>query len=205
MSAREKHLDGPATSAAVEAHDLADVAPKSVSAAAEEIVGAGVDAISLEDFIPAPPAVAPATLPAPALALPALAAPSMRTARVLRVDGRSATIALRGGRAEVEAEIAPEVEVEVIEAACANGEAVLVEALPNSAPVIVAALHTRRPQEIHLKAENITVEGAREILLRAGRGAIRIREDGDIEVVGTRISAASRGLFRIVGRILRLN
>mgnify|MGYP000741516851 CR=1 FL=1 len=27
----------------------------------------------------------------------------------------------------------------------------------------------------------------------------------DIEVVGSRISAASRGLFRLVGRMLRLN
>ena len=205
MSAREKHPDEPAHGATVEAHALADGVAESVSAAAEEIVGAGVDAISLEDFIPAPPAAAPATLPAPALAAPALAVPAMRTARVLRVDGLRATIALRGGHAEVEAEIAPEVEVEVIEAARANGEAVLVEASQDGAPVIVAALHTRRAREIHLKAETITLEGARELLLRAGRGALRIREDGDIEVVGTRISAASRGLFRIVGRILRLN
>jgi hypothetical protein len=50
----------------------------------------------------------------------------------------------------------------------------------------------------------VVLEGEREILLRSGRGAIRIREDGDIEVVGSRISAASRELFRIVGRLLRL-
>jgi hypothetical protein len=43
------------------------------------------------------------------------------------------------------------------------------------------------------------------VLRVAGRGAIRIRGDGDIEIVGSRISAASRGLFRLVGRILRLN
>ncbi|MEZ4311015.1 MAG: hypothetical protein R3F14_23480 [Polyangiaceae bacterium] len=43
------------------------------------------------------------------------------------------------------------------------------------------------------------------MLLRAGRAALRLREDGDVELVGSRISAASRGLFRIVGRILRLN
>ena len=49
------------------------------------------------------------------------------------------------------------------------------------------------------------IEAEREILIRSGRGAMRIREDGDIEVVGSRISTMSRGLFRIVGRVLRLN
>ncbi len=56
-----------------------------------------------------------------------------------------------------------------------------------------------------LSAGTVTIEGEREVMIRAGRSAIRLREDGDIEIVGSRISAASRGLFRLVGRILRLN
>ena len=46
---------------------------------------------------------------------------------------------------------------------------------------------------------------AGSVVLRAGRGALRLREDGDVELVGSRISTMSRGLFRIVGRVLRLN
>jgi hypothetical protein len=82
---------------------------------------------------------------------------------------------------------------------------VLVEMVEGEEPLVVAVLHTRKPREIRLKAATIQIEGDEEVLLRAGRGAIRIRSDGDIEVVGSRISAASRGLFRIVGRMLRLN
>jgi hypothetical protein len=207
MSARKEQPDAPAL-------DAADGAEGERDAAREAQAALEADAIDLADFIPEAhknPLKAheypPEARPAPTAAKASFAATAMRTARVLRIDGRRATIILRGARAEAEAEIAPEVETEVIEAARANGEAVLVEASEDGAPVIVAALHTRRPQELHIKleAKTITLEATRELLLRAGRGAIRIRDDGDIEVVGTRISAASRGLFRIVGRILRLN
>ncbi len=51
----------------------------------------------------------------------------------------------------------------------------------------------------------VHIEGEREVLLRPGSGAVRVREDGDIEIMGSRIGAASRGLFRLVGRILWLN
>ena len=74
----------------------------------------------------------------------------------------------------------------------------------SEAPLVVGVLHTRRPRAIRLKAATIEIEGDEEVLVRAGRGALRLRADGEIEVVGSRISAASRGLFRIVGRILRL-
>jgi hypothetical protein len=80
---------------------------------------------------------------------------------------------------------------------------VLVEEGPP--PLVVGVLQTRRPRELKLRAGTVTIEGEQEVLIRAGRAAIRLREDGDIEIVGSRISAASRGLFRLVGRILRLN
>jgi hypothetical protein len=134
---------------------------------------------------------------------PALA--GVRTARLVSVSGRKATIALRGRRDPVSVEIAPEVEPEIVADALANGESVLVEPGEGELPLIVAVLQTRRPREIKLKATVVHIEGDEEVLLRSGRGAVRIRSDGDIEVVGSRISAASRGLFRIVGRMLRLN
>src|SRR5262245_28275861 len=67
--------------------------------------------LSIEDLLPAPgAAVAPA-------ATPRAAGIGVRTARVLRVAGRKASIALRGEPAPIEAEIAPEVDPEVIDEA----------------------------------------------------------------------------------------
>ena len=69
----------------------------------------------------------------------------------------------------------------------------------------MGVLRSRQPEKLVLRASVIEIEAEQELLLRSGKGAMRIREDGDIEVVGSRISAASRGLFRLVGRMLRLN
>jgi hypothetical protein len=70
---------------------------------------------------------------------------------------------------------------------------------------VVGVLQTRIPRELTLKADKIHIDARHELLLRSGRGAMRIRQDGDVELVGSRISAMSRGLFRLVGRVLRLN
>ncbi len=93
----------------------------------------------------------------------------------------------------------------VVADACANGDAVLVETVPGEEPAIVGVLLTQRPREVRLRARTIHIDGDEEVLVRAGGAAIRLRADGDIELVGSRVSAASRGLFRIVGRMLRLN
>ena len=129
----------------------------------------------------------------------------MRTARVGGVTGRRAKITLRGQREAVEAAIAPEVDPGVVADAVETGDAVLVEVVEGEGPLVVGVLHTRRPRVLRLRAATIEIEGEEEVVLRSGRGALRLRADGDVEVVGSRISAASRGLFRIVGRILRLN
>jgi hypothetical protein len=154
--------------------------------------------LSLEEYLPA-------SSPTPARAGAGEAAPAMRTARVAHVDGRKAMILFRGKQAPVEAEIAPEVDPELVSDALASGDAVLVEQCEGELPLVVGRLQTKKPREIHLRAATVHIEGDQEVLLRSGRGAVRIREDGDIEVLGSRISAASRGLFRIVGRMLRLN
>jgi hypothetical protein len=131
--------------------------------------------------------------------------PGLRTARLIALDGRTARVALRGAREEIAVPIAPEVEREILEDAAARKDAVLVEIGEDGGALVVGVLQTHRPSEIHVTGEKIVIEGSREVLLRAGRAALRLREDGDVELVGSRISAASRGLFRIVGRILRLN
>jgi hypothetical protein len=126
----------------------------------------------------------------------------LRAARLVSVGGGAALIEWRGG-ARVGATLAPGLELELLEQVVDDGGMVLVEEGPP--PLVVGVLQTRRPRELKLRAGTVTIEGEREVLIRAGRAAIRLREDGDIEIVGSRISAASRGLFRLVGRILRLN
>jgi hypothetical protein len=157
--------------------------------------------LSLEDLLPG----SARAEPTPAAAFSGAAAVSVRTARVLGCAGRRATIAFRGARDPMDAALAPEVDPDIVADAIANGDSVLVECAAGEAPMVVGVVQTRRPREIRLRAATVHIEGDEEVLLRSGRGAVRIREDGDIEVVGSRISAASRGLFRIVGRLLRLN
>lgn len=129
----------------------------------------------------------------------------IRSARLLDVIGRRASISFRNSVSPLEIDIAQDVEIDLLKDALRQGDSVLVEFVPGEEPVVVGVLQTRRPRELHLRASSITIEGDNEVLLRSGRGALRIREDGDVELVGSRISAASRGLFRIVGRLLRLN
>ncbi|KYF97726.1 hypothetical protein BE20_37565 [Sorangium cellulosum] len=184
------------------AHDKSADAAGSATVALEE--AAPASRLSIDDLLPDPTSPEPA--PRRAGVAPGVApAAGTRTARVLAVAGRSATIVLRGAPAAVEAELAPEVDPEVIADALDNGDSVLVECCEGEAPLVVAALATRKPRELRLQAATVHIEAEDEVLLRSGHGAVRIRQDGDIEVIGSRISAASRGLFRIVGRILRLN
>ncbi|WP_437899190.1 hypothetical protein [Sorangium sp. So ce124] len=170
----------------------------STSEAAGEIAAAGV---TLDEIVEGTAAALPER------DAPAIAAVPTCTARVVSIEGktRSAVILARGAKGPVSAEIAPEVDLEVIEDARANGDAVLVEIRAGEQPQVIAALRTRRPRELRLHAEKISIEGMKEVLLRSGFGALRIQESGDIEVIGGRINAVSRGLFRLVGRLVRLN
>lgn len=131
--------------------------------------------------------------------------PAIRTARLVTAAGRAAEIVLRGERATIVAAVAEDVEADVLERAARERQAVLVEIVPNAPPLVVGVIQTRAPKTISLKGATIEIEAEREILLKTGRGALRIREDGDIEIVGSRIVAMSRGLFRLVGKMLRLN
>jgi hypothetical protein len=130
----------------------------------------------------------------------------LRAARVVTLAGRAATVLVRGHGRPIAAEIAPEVETAVVAEVMGEGGLVMVELAPGLPAAVVGALRTKAaPSEAKLVGTTVRIEAEREILLRAGRAAVRLREDGDVEVLGSRISAASRGVFRIVGRILRLN
>ncbi len=147
---------------------------------------------------------APAEAPLPNVG-GALAGVAMRTAIPLAVTGRTVRLFVRGVEGDVEGELALGVSPELVRQAAANRDAVLLECAPTAAPLVIGVLQTRFPDELVLRAGKVRIEGDEELLLRSGRGAMRLRADGDIELVGSRISAMSRGLFRIVGRMLRLN
>lgn len=133
------------------------------------------------------------------------APPAMRTARILEVHGDHVVVAWRGSSKAIEADVAPEVEPALVEESRRAGSAVLIEHARGQRPVVVGVVQTRLPREERVPPDDLHLEAAREILLKVGQAGIRLRSDGEIELVGSRISAASRGLFRIVGRILRLN
>jgi hypothetical protein len=128
-----------------------------------------------------------------------------RTATPVGIDGRNVTLNVRGSTKPIHATLAEDVDTQLIARAIESGDRVVIEREANGASFIVGVLQTRVPDEIHLEAKRIHLDANEEILLRSGRGAMRIRRDGDVELVGSRISAMSRGLFRLVGRVLRLN
>lgn len=129
----------------------------------------------------------------------------IRSARLVAVDGRVAMIAWRGSTQSVEAEIAPEVDDELMALALENRDSVMVEMTEDGRPMVVGLLQTRLPRKVHVSAEEIQLSAARKVVLRAGKAVLKLHEDGEIEVLGSKINAVSRGLFRIVGRVLRLN
>lgn len=129
----------------------------------------------------------------------------MKSARVVDLHGRRATVILRGEDEAIDVELDPDVDAVVVEDAFMNGDRVMVEADERGILAVVGVLQCRRPENLKIRAETIEIEAEREIKLSTGKAAFRVREDGDVDVVGSRISIASRGLFRLVGRMLRLN
>ena len=143
----------------------------------------------------------PLEVPVPPPAAPA----GLRTARVSRIDRGRVFVVFRGASSEREADVDEAVDVELVRRAFESGDRVLCEADDDGEPVIVGVLQTRIPDKLELRARQIVIEGDEELVLRSGKAAMRLREDGDVELVGSRISTVSRGLFRLVGRMLRLN
>jgi hypothetical protein len=127
------------------------------------------------------------------------------SAKVVDLRGRSATVQLRGEEGPLDVELDPDVDAAVVAEALENGDRVMVEADEAGELVLVGVLRCRLPEKLKISAETIEIEAEREVVFRSGRAALRLREDGEIDLVGSRISAASRGLFRLVGRMLRLN
>lgn len=135
-----------------------------------------------------------------------IAAPALRTARVERIkeDGQ-VELRFRGVVLSQTAVLDDNVQEELIAAAMQDGQPVLVEVMGGHQPVVVGVLQTRLPDKVEIKGKDIVIDAEREVLIRSGNAAIRMRSDGEIEMVGSRILTLSRGLFRIVGKMLKLN
>ena len=115
-----------------------------------------------------------------------------RAARIGR--GGVALIEWRGGTARVGATLAADLEIELLQEVAEDGGRVLVEEGP--APLVVGVLQTRRPRELKLRAGTVTLSRAsKKCSFAPGRAAIRLREDGDVEIVGSRILRGVAGPF----------
>lgn len=136
---------------------------------------------------------------------PSRLAPGLRTATIESLSSGRSWVRLRGAAGPVEAELAPEVDRELCVQANEAGQSALVEIDDAGRAWIVGVVQTRIPERLVLKADSIVIEGDTEVCVRSGKSGLRLREDGDVELVGSRIMTMSRGLFRIVGRMLRLN
>ena len=170
--------------------DRPNEAKDAVSALVEELPSVPAQEKALEDFLP-PPAVRVGS--------------GMRSARLVDTFGRRATVVLRGEDTPIDVEIDAEVDAVVVQAALENGDRVMIEPDERGELSVVGVLQCRRPEKLKITAETVEIEAEREVVFRSGKSALRLREDGEIDLVGSRISAASRGLFRLVGRMLRLN
>ncbi len=144
----------------------------------------------------------PERLPGPA---PSHLTPGLRTAELAQLRGRTATVRLRASAEDVLAELAPEVDTRLLERARKEGQRVLVEIEPGITPLVVGVVQTRLPEHVEIDAMTIEIRAKQAVTLRSGLAGLRLRADGDVELLGTRISAASRGIMRLVGRVLRLN
>lgn len=188
--------EGDTSASGASNHPLVDVPDLGPAEVGEEVVA---EASGLEAFLPE------AAVKDLSVTPPAQASPGLRSARLVGLSGRTASVLVRGDEQAREIGLDPDVDTSIVLEALENGERVMVEEDEVGELVVVGVLRSRQPDKIKISASVVEIEGDREVLIRSGKGALRIREDGDIEIVGSRISAASRGLFRLVGRMLRLN
>jgi len=131
---------------------------------------------------------------------PALA-PGLHVGVVLEVKGRTAAVSLDGNVQE--ADLGHHVDTTFLTEAAQAQEPVLLQQAASGRLVVVGVVQGRYPSK--LAGERVEITAAREVTVRSGKSALRLREDGVVDLIGARISASSRGLLRLVGRALRLN
>jgi len=79
-----------------------------------------------------------------------------------------------------------------------------------SDPLIVGCLHTRRAVTIdaddvvRLRAAAVTVEGRDEVTLKSAGAFVRLK-GAEVETYGSRVVHTARELFKVLGRMVKIN
>jgi hypothetical protein len=113
-------------------------------------------------------------------------------------------IRIPGASSAERANLAPHLQRDFVEY-CAKGGYMAMADIQQSPALLVGMLQVGFPPELTLRAAKVEIEGTEALTLKSGRSAVQLRRDGAMELLGTRITATSRGIFRILGRALRLN
>jgi hypothetical protein len=185
----------PSPSAVLDAPE----AESAVAAPAQEATRSPIDRL-LEQVVDVRPGPAPALLSRPA-----------EPSRIALLRGLGwvtpgeLEVSVRPGAPAFRAAVAAELDREFLSDAIRDGQLLLAEWPEGGAPTVVGVVQTRAPSKLRIQAEEIELDAERELLLRSGSAALRLRASGDVELVGSRISAVSRGVMRLIGRLLRLN
>lgn len=129
---------------------------------------------------------------------------ALRAGFVQSRRGMTAEVSVLGADGAEWVEIAPHVDGGLVDRAMTERSLVLLGEW-NAQAHIIGLIQTRLPDQTLITGKNIVVEASEQLTLRSGRAAIALRSDGALEMVGTRIAATSRGVFRLIGRALRLN
>lgn len=118
--------------------------------------------------------------------------------------GKDVQVQVLGHAPSQTATIADHMDLELVDRASAEGDLALLCHVDGCLQLI-GVVQTKLPRDTVIRGRNIVVEADEQLTLRSGRAAIQLRSDGAIEMLGTRIAATSRGVFRLIGRALRLN
>ncbi|HSC89708.1 MAG TPA: hypothetical protein VLC09_20640 [Polyangiaceae bacterium] len=128
----------------------------------------------------------------------------LRVARVTQLSGEDVRVEfVDDGRSGLAAGAAA-VERALVERAIEDGSLALID-VSRGQMVLLGFLQTRLPTTSTLRGDRIEIEAEQELVLKSGRAALRLRSDGSVDLLGTRINAISRGVLRLLGRALRLN
>lgn len=162
----------------------------------------GTESPSLDWLLPAP---APQAAPELAYPLGLHAAELLAGPDDTNPEGKRAHVRLSLEPTPRWIAVADYVEPALLSHAFTTRQRVLVESDGRGHLCVVGILQTRVPAVTVLEGKTIEIKASESLTLRSGRAGLRLRADGDVELVGSRISAASRGLMRLVGKALRLN
>ncbi len=120
------------------------------------------------------------------------------------VDGTTVRLRNPASGELFKASVAPHLDSAYLSSQVENGQAALVQGTTEK--LLVVGLVDVGPRRRHiLEADEIELTAKKRLTLKSGSSALRLQSDGSLELLGSRISAASRGVLRLAGRALRLN